>query len=177
MTIYPHFNSSDASNFEKISDNNINELLSYSTNISKLYLESASRLETKASAEIPIVLTLFAGYYLWIKDYLKYNMYLLYLFYLNIILLSIAILLCFICILVRRIPYPPSISGILEWLKDKDIKTINKSLYASILFNILLFEQNINITILNKANILRISQIVVLAFILLVFISSIISIH
>lgn len=164
----------DAHNFEKIPENHVRDFLTYAINSTRLIHDSIMRCDTKAAAQIPVSLTFYGGYYLWIKNYVSRDSLLLIAFYFNTALVALSILFSILCLWVRNIPLPPSIPNVLIWLNGKDNETVQTSLFSSIFFNLAEAEYKSFKVVLSKSHMLRLSQMTLLVFLLVVLISAII---
>lgn len=167
----------DAHNFEKIPENYVRDFLTYAINSTRLIHESITRCDTKAAAQIPVLLTFYGGYYLWIKNYISRDSLLLIAFYSNTVLVALSIFFSILCLWVRSIPLPPSIPNVLVWLKDKDNETVHTSLFPSLFFNLGEAEYKNFKVVQGKSHMLRMSQITSLIFLLIVLISAVVSVN
>ncbi len=167
----------DAHNFGKIPENHIRDFLTYAINSTRLIHDSIMRCDTKAAAQIPVLLTFYGGYYLWVKNFLLQSSLLVFTFYLNTTLVAFSILFSILCLWVRSIPLPPSIPNVLYWLRDKDEETIKSHMFPSLFFNVAEAEFANFKTVQSKSVLLRLSQITSLLFIVLILFSAIISVN
>ncbi len=167
----------DGKQFEKIPPDFVRDFLTYSINSSRLLLEAITKADTKCIAQIPVMLTMYGGYYLWIKPIVTSNHLMRNLFYVNTSVVAIAVTLCVICLWVRTIPFPPSVPMVIDWLRDKDVETVKKSLFPQLFFNLADAEYRCRFIVNRKGILLKLSQLVFLIFLLISLISAVISIH
>lgn len=157
--------------FENLSDSNLNQLFSFSESSLKLILDSMNRCDTKATAQVPFILTMYGVYGVWIKNYLMINSLLKYAFYINTLLVLLIFSLSLACLWVRVYGTSPPISNILEWSRNEPNETLDKRLIPTILLKIAESEYENYKILRTKSRILKLSQGIIFLSINLILLS------
>lgn len=166
----------DISQFEKLNEANLKQLLSYSDSSLKIIFDAINRCDSKAIAQIPFILTLYGAYGVWVKNCLVTDISQKYIFYINTMFVLLILFLCFMCLWVRVLKTQPPISNILAWIKNEPNDTLEKRLIPTILLKVAEAEFD-NYRVLGiKSNILKISQGVIFITIALILIGILLSI-
>jgi hypothetical protein len=152
----------DIYHFENLSDTNLKQLCSLAENSLKTILDGIARCDTKASAQVPFLLTLYGAYGIWVKNYLSTEIFLKITFYVNTLLVLLILFLSFACLWVRVYATSPPISNVLEWLKDEPHETLDKRIIPTILFKIAQAEYENYSALKSKSHILKISQALII---------------